>query len=324
MKISRFAMAALLTAILPAASWAAGRIVVQKKALVRGPIVTLGEVAKFEGVSASERQSLESREMGAAAPPAKSFMLNRAQVKGRIYNAGVNIDRYTLVIPDQVTFITRAEIITGQRLMKSAVDLVSSQLESVWTGSPSRVEIAGLPADVVLPAGEYAVEPVMESRANRYGRVQARVEIRQGGRAVRKLDVGNYLRVYVTVLAAKRNLSRGAVLQADDLQSVEADLATLKTGAVNLPDTILGRRLTRGLQVGEILTDSAVELVPDINVGDMVQLVSRGDGFEITMMVKALEKGRKGDIIRVQNTSSHKVLDARVVDSGTVELVNPK
>ena len=321
--VSRALIVLLLTAASASAA-SVGRVVVLAKAQVTGPVVTLGEVARFENMPAAARESLQNRSLGSAAQPGKSVTLSRAQVKGRLYNAGIDFNRWTFVIPEQVVITTLAEVVTGSRIMQTAKETVESQLASVWVGSPARVEIIGAPADVVLPTGEVALSAVIESRVNRYGAVHVNVEVRQNGRLVRRMDVGSWLRVWVTVMSVSRDLARGAVISADDLQPKEVDIATAHPGVINSADFPIGKRLIQAVQTGTALTESMVEHVPDINPGEIVQLVVNGEGFEITMQVKALEKGSRGDIIRVLNTATRKVLDARVVSPGAVELVTQK
>ena len=55
--------------------------------------------------------------------------------------------------------------------------------------------------------------------------------------------------------------------------------------------------------------------------GAPVTIVSRVNGVEVKMDGVALEAGHAGDIIRVKNTSSRKIIRGRIVDEFTVEIV---
>ena len=61
---------------------------------------------------------------------------------------------------------------------------------------------------------------------------------------------------------------------------------------------------------------------PDIlKAGAPVTIVSRVNGVEVKMDGVALEAGHAGDIIKVKNTASRKVLRGRIVDEVTVEIL---
>ncbi|VEB41976.1 flagellar basal body P-ring biosynthesis protein FlgA [Chromobacterium violaceum] len=52
--------------------------------------------------------------------------------------------------------------------------------------------------------------------------------------------------------------------------------------------------------------------------GDAVSIVARQDGIEVTSAGEALANGRQGEVIRVRNTSSNKIINARVSAQGEV------
>ncbi len=52
-----------------------------------------------------------------------------------------------------------------------------------------------------------------------------------------------------------------------------------------------------------------------------VKIVFRVNGLEVSAKGTALVSGRIGQVIRVRNDASQKVLSARVIDSQTVEVI---
>lgn len=53
--------------------------------------------------------------------------------------------------------------------------------------------------------------------------------------------------------------------------------------------------------------------------GDEVRIVARQDGIEVSNAGEALANGRMGEVIRVRNVGSGKVISARVSAGGEVE-----
>jgi len=51
-----------------------------------------------------------------------------------------------------------------------------------------------------------------------------------------------------------------------------------------------------------------------VNRNDLVTILYQHHGISITVQARAMAKGVRNDVIAVQNLSSHKVFNARVVD----------
>ena len=63
-----------------------------------------------------------------------------------------------------------------------------------------------------------------------------------------------------------------------------------------------------------------IELPPLVKSGDIVKIVIESDGFKITTLGKAKQKGRRGEMIKVINVDSRKAIYARVLDSTCVKV----
>ncbi|MBR5162871.1 MAG: flagellar basal body P-ring formation protein FlgA, partial [Schwartzia sp.] len=87
-------------------------------------------------------------------------------------------------------------------------------------------------------------------------------------------------------------------------------------------DEIVGKVLSRSLSIGAPLWRTMLKTPVLMKAGAPVTILSRVNGVEVKMDGLALEAGRAGDIIRVKNTASRKVLRGRVIDEVTVEIVH--
>jgi len=121
---------------------------------------------------------------------------------------------------------------------------------------------------------------------------------------------------------ARRPLSAGGTLSADDLEVANGPLEGLALRRVPTLPELLGARLTRGLVAGAPIAADAVAMVPLVRSGDEVRLTVRHGGIEATVMAVAEQTAGLGQIIRVVNASSHRALRARVTAPGEVEVVN--
>jgi flagella basal body P-ring formation protein FlgA len=89
--------------------------------------------------------------------------------------------------------------------------------------------------------------------------------------------------------------------------------------ATSLAD-VVGKRTSRNISRGAIVTSSACEAIPQIEAGRPVSIVFAGDLYTVTAHGKALQDGYTGDYVKVKNQSSGKVLKAQVVDENEVRV----
>lgn len=61
---------------------------------------------------------------------------------------------------------------------------------------------------------------------------------------------------------------------------------------------------------------------PVVLRGKIVQAIIRLGNVELTVDARAIEDGKAGDVIQVENSDSHKVLRAKVLDEKTVLIQN--
>lgn len=134
-----------------------------------------------------------------------------------------------------------------------------------------------------------------------------------------------YVPVNVTeprpVLVALRSLPRDHVLAAGDLVSEERDVARLPGGYVTEASRLVGRRLTRPVTSGSVLTPSMLEEQTLVERGQSVTLVVRNGSFGVTMAGVALADGVQGERIRVRNVASDRIVEGLVRSSQQVEVL---
>jgi flagella basal body P-ring formation protein FlgA len=136
------------------------------------------------------------------------------------------------------------------------------------------------------------------------------VELAIAGRAVRVAEV--------PVLAHRTG--RGDVIGQGDL--VTAKVAVNLIGRDTLTDAkdIIGLEPTRPLMPGMPIRSQDVRPPVLVAKNSLVTIVLRRAGMELTVQGKALDEGGKGDMVRVMNTKSQRVLEAQVDGPGTVVL----
>ncbi|MDW2642574.1 flagellar basal body P-ring formation chaperone FlgA [Citrobacter sp. HN-141] len=124
--------------------------------------------------------------------------------------------------------------------------------------------------------------------------------------------------VSVPVVMPKSLIARDTVITADDLQLKKFNISNQREGLMTNMDEAIGLTSKRALQPGKPITRS--ELVQPVMVkrDQPVTIVSRMAGITASMPGVALKNGRKGDVIKIRNSSSQRIVSGVVDDVGVV------
>lgn len=197
-----------------------------------------------------------------------------------------------------------------------AADLAESEEER-------RYEIVTVrePKDMKVPAGEISLDAVVPNGI-RYGlTVPVYVTVSVDGQPYRQLVCSFKVKVFDKVAVAARNLQPRRILQPKDVKLEERDVSLNAVHYLTDLESVIGRELNRLVREGTIFTAGMVKNPVIMPSGTIVTIISRYNGIEIKVEGKAMQAGREGSVIKVQNTATRKIIDARVVDAVTVETI---
>jgi flagella basal body P-ring formation protein FlgA len=120
------------------------------------------------------------------------------------------------------------------------------------------------------------------------------------------------------VVVTAHALGAGHVLKADDLLTLQRDVASLPQGAVSDPAQVLGQVLRYGVGAGQSLTQEMLIGPQLVHYGQSVSVVAQGLGVRMVALGTAMEDGRQGQSILVRNAQSGKLLSGVVDAAGEV------
>lgn len=128
------------------------------------------------------------------------------------------------------------------------------------------------------------------------------------------------LHAWVDAVVAATNLAPNRPLAARDLSRARVDQFAGSGGLFTDPAQVEGKILRTGLMAGAPILAPQVELPVTVHRGQKVLLTLRDPGMTIRASAVALEDGRVGDHIPVQNPDSQKTVHATVTREGGVEI----
>lgn len=180
------------------------------------------------------------------------------------------------------------------------------------------VQINRLDPRLRLPVCDQELSVSLQSPAQPIGRLT--LSVRCEGSRPWSVFVPGEVRLYRDVVIVRRPLNRGNVLRAADIALLERDVGLLNQGYLTDLNQALGKQLTRPLQPDQVLSPSNLELAEVISRGDQVVISASSGTISVRMPGVALQDGAVGEQIQVRNQSSQRVIRARVMGPGQVEV----
>ncbi len=147
------------------------------------------------------------------------------------------------------------------------------------------------------------------------------VGVRCNGDKPWKVYVPVDLVVTKNVLTLRQSVSRGHVLTAADLVAVRRDVTRVRRGYFTDPAALIGQKARQSLIAGKIITPSMIEAAALIRRGQTVTLGVANDRLNIRMAGKALSDGALHQRIRVENSSSGRIVEGIVRSRELVEIL---
>lgn len=165
-----------------------------------------------------------------------------------------------------------------------------------------------------IPQGPLDTRVNLSEGSLRHEWADATIEFRYQGELAVTKSVRFHWACTRLVWQATNTINSGDPLSAAYFQQVETNVLKLPGSlqpATDFPD---GKVAAHALPEGKILMQSDWVEPVLVKRDDLVTVLYDHHGISITVEAKAMSNGSRNDVIAVQNLTSHKVFNARVVD----------
>lgn len=124
--------------------------------------------------------------------------------------------------------------------------------------------------------------------------------------------------VFLPAVHAARVIERGQTIAAEQVQLQEVNIARTSRGFYNSLEDVAGQGAKRRIRAGQLITPGLLSAPLLVRRGQQVTIVANQDGIAASATGEALGNGREGEVIRVRNLGSQKVIEAQVLEAGVV------
>ncbi len=127
--------------------------------------------------------------------------------------------------------------------------------------------------------------------------------------------------IYRPAVVAATAIARGRILAEEDLSLAETDVLGSGGRHFERLEDAVGQEARRTIAAGSVVSSGMLQAPKLIRRGDTVRVTAHGGGLSVSSSGTALSDGRRGEQIRIRNSSSERVIRARVRGPGEAEVI---
>jgi flagella basal body P-ring formation protein FlgA len=312
----KFAAALLLFGLFAtsAATAAVHPVTLRPAITVDGPEVTVGDL--FTG--AEETADIT---VSVAPAPGKKLYFKASYVAAVARRVGL----HWRVPPGlQRVVVTRAsQVVPHEEIVNAITDALGAYLE------PNTFDVQISSRYLMLHVAPNDMPTVAVENMNfdqRSGRFTAAVLAPASDpTAVRTRISGRAFKV-AEIPVLNRRMTTGEVIGAGDIEWVKVRSGRLSRNIIRNDDELIGMSIRRGSRVGRPVRVTDVQRPVVVAKGSKVVMELNTSFMSLSAAGRAMENGGQGDLVRVRNLRSHKVVEGTVIAPGkiAVDLVTNK
>lgn len=303
------------------------RIYMPRTMKIKGAVPSLGQVAILRGNEALVKK-VSSLAMGRIAAPGGQVVIDRNTILSRLASLGVRPSDVTLSGAEKIVIQQQTQTVTSDALAKVAREAIKGFPLSDMV---SQVGLVRRPANVIVPGADEPLSLKVGTITQvTHNQIRVRVEILQKDNTLAFRDILFVLRYRVYRLVTNVDILPGTAVDHSLVRVVEQvsnRLIQPKADALwtkNAEGKIVVREglvALRKLSAGVVIRSGMIG-VPSkaILVKRRQSVLIRLDHLGFTMSVNgvAQEDGSMGDIIKVKNADSNRLIMAQINADGSV------
>lgn len=214
-----------------------------------------------------------------------------------------------------------AQIIPGKQIEAMAAEEVEKILQERGEFRRHEIIFVRSIANIKIPNGVIDLRILTPSSGLSYSSMTSmKARISVGGKVYRDVNFGVLVKIYDNVLVANHDLRIEVPVTESDFR-VEEIAVDGRVEYVKDVNDVKGLVPHRYVRAGLPIAVNYFQQPVAVAMNSPVKIIVRHGGLMATAKGIALARGRIGQVIKVKNESSQRVVSARVVDDQTVEVI---
>lgn len=288
----------------------------QTSITVSTPNLTFGNIAYISGDDPARIAWLRDLSMGEAPQPGQTCYLTKEILQARLIGQGVNYVAEGWQFPEHVVVTAASQSIAMEQIISAVREELLAKI--AYPKADVTIKINSELKDVKVGLGQFAINSKFPAGIRYNGPTTAVAEIWIDSQHSRDVLLACYVNAVTDVYILKRSVGDKQFLSADDVIVEKRSVARLPLRVLKSDGILKTYWTRRSLGAGTILTDNMFDVPPIVKRQSQVVISLDVRGVQLSTLGIAMQDGRPGDIIRVQNVETKRVVAAKVTGYGLV------
>ncbi len=305
-----FAVILLAPTALLAATEVAPPVMMKSHVVVDAPVVLLSDL--FDGTGAQGATAIaRAPAPGKRVEVGARWLAAVAKAYGLAWQPTSRLDRVVVERTSQVIDARRIETEMLDALTRQGV---TGRLSLVLDQPGLRLDLPS-DAEPTLSIANLSHDP-----AN--GRFTALIVAPATGTPLAKASISGRVVAMTEIPVLRRRVEPGEVIRTEDIEWSDSRADRLGRNVIIDPENLVGMSPRRPIRPGDAVLASELRAPVVVAKNSLITIRLETARMSLSAQGRALEPGSSGDVIRVMNTKSNKIINAAVIDSGTVRVVS--
>jgi len=305
------------------------QIQLRGQSMARSETITVGDVAELSGGTSVLRERIRRIDLGDAPKVTETVKISASQIVFRLQLTDLPNSSFQLFGVKEVVVVPFVDTLSEERVIAQARDLILKSFS--WPEEDLVVRLAR-PLAVQLPKisekEKVNIKAELHTPGQEFGRCQVDVAILIDGERRLSFPLHFETKLLRAVPVCASAVARGEKFSDKNLRFEKRPVDSTSRPLPTV-ESLSGKVAKRAMPAGQVVAETdaegdavATEGAALIKQRQIVKMLVPLGSVNVVARGEAMQEGKMGQVIRVQNVDSKKVVTGRVTGPDTVE-VNP-
>ncbi|GAX59808.1 flagellar basal body P-ring protein [Candidatus Scalindua japonica] len=292
-----------------------------EKIVLKDKVITVSDISTVTGDDPGLVKKVMGIEIGNTPGANCERRIDLNFIRMRLISSNVNIENVTFTNSQSTLVSVESTKIKGLEIVQKAKEYLLEFLP--MDDRETTVEVGRVPTDQWVPSKRDNIDffiTLVDTTKDR-GKIELIVSASSEGKRFFKVPVYFNVRVFEFVAVAKKKIRRNQSLTKENVILTRRETTRTRGMSFSSIDDLKGMITTTSVQPRIILTEHMVETPPTLKQGSIVKLIVKKSGFKIVTKGLAQQTGYKGDVIKVRNINSKKIIYGQIINHDSVQVI---
>ena len=291
-------------------------VTIPEKAVVIGEEIFLGDIAEISGSYEDKIDELRKLFLGKSPLPKGKKNINVSFIKDCLLKS--NFSDVTVIGEKSVEILRDYMEVTPEKIKSIVIDYFNNSDQ--WLDLGGEINAVRVNRSVLLSAGNLSWDISLPENASFVGNMPVTVGFMVNGIKERQITASVDFLVKNKIVVAVKPIPKRSYITAEDIAFKAISVSKDTSRSIRNADELIGMRVKKNILPGEAFTFDILELPTLISRGDNVNIIAETNGLIVSGRGQAKQSGAKGDIIRVLNLDSNRLVHAEVIGNSNVKV----